>query len=57
MEFFGIFRFGPLVGAVGKVFVVVLTLVVVGIEQVLQVVEPNHITPFPLGARRQGYNE
>ena len=40
-KFLLVLEFGPLVGAVGKVFVVVLPFVMEGVEEVLQVVEPD----------------
>ena len=53
-----VFAFGPLVGAVRQVLVVVLPLVVVGVEEVLEVVEPYHVGTLRLlghdGRRQEG---
>ena len=53
-----VLAFGPLVGAVRQVLVVILSLVMVGVEEVLKVVEPYHVGTLRLlghdGRRQEG---
>ena len=43
VELLGVFDIRPLVFAVGQIFIVVLALVVIGVEEVLEVVEADHV--------------
>ena len=53
-------RVSPAVCPVGEIFIVILALVVVGVEEVLDIVEADDIPPralVPLGAGRGGHNQ
>ena len=55
VQLIGVFQGGPLVGACGQVLIVVLSLVVAGVEEILQVVESHGIeAELLLGGSREG---
>ncbi|MBO6220425.1 MAG: hypothetical protein J6N46_00670 [Bacteroidales bacterium] len=58
VEFLAVLDLGPLVGSVGKILVVVLAFVVIGVKQVLKVVETDHVALLDLlGSRKRDQDE
>ena len=55
--FLGILRLRPLILPVGEVLVVVLSLVVVGVEEVLKIVEPYDIAAMLAGLSPEGHGQ